>query len=358
MDTAERLVVELAAHGLPMLRNHRDTIACAYLAVGRFDEAAAVLEPLSGDAESREDCVGFVTTLLTLSRVRRLRGNVDEAQDCLDQAGALIDQYALTGRHVDAMREQAELDAARGEFESAFEVFAAFHQAEAELHAVERQYRTRTLPAIFEATEARRQSDHYRELSLRDPLTGLHNRRHLDNALAELLDQVQNDGASLTIGLVDLDHFKRVNDTRSHAAGDEVLRVVAGILQRSADRAENGLAVRMGGEEFLILLPKTAPTRASNSWSRCVRSSRPTPGTRSLGASPSPPALAPRPPPTTPSSGGLSYRSPTRTSTARSTTDATASSPEPRPEALRAKRRVSGRPGLGSSGLHPPRQIR
>jgi diguanylate cyclase (GGDEF)-like protein len=258
VDTAERLVVELAGHGLPMLRNYRETIACAFLAVGRFHEAAAVLEPMCGDAEGREDCAGFVTSLLTLSRVRRLQGGFDEAQDCLDRAGALIHQYALTGRHVDAMREQAELDAARGQFESAFEVFAAFRQAEAELHAVERQSRTRTLHAIFEATEARRQSDHYRELSLRDPLTGLRNRRHLDNALTELLDQVQNDGASLTIGLVDLDHFKRVNDTRSHAVGDEVLRVVAGILQRSADRTENGLAIRMGGEEFLILLPETA----------------------------------------------------------------------------------------------------
>jgi diguanylate cyclase (GGDEF)-like protein len=258
VDTAERLAVELAAHGQPVLRNYRDTIACSYLAVGRFDAAAAVLEPLSGDADGREDCAGVVTTQLTLSRVRRLQGRFVEAQDCLDRAGALIDQYALTGRQVDAMREQAELDAARGQFESAFKAFAAFRQAEAELHAVERQFRTRTLHATFEASEARRQSDHYRELSLRDPLTGLHNRRHLDSTLAELLGQVRIDGASLTIGLVDLDHFKRVNDARSHAVGDEVLRVVAGILQRNADQAENGLAVRMGGEEFLVLLPGTA----------------------------------------------------------------------------------------------------
>jgi diguanylate cyclase (GGDEF)-like protein len=138
----------------------------------------------------------------------------------------------------------------------AYEAFVAFHRAEAELQAVERHSRGRTLHAIFEATEARRQSDHFHELSLRDPLTGLRNRRHMDNALAELLDQVQGDKACLTIGLVDLDHFKRINDTRSHAVGDDVLKVVAGILQNSADRVENGLAVRMGGEEFLIVLPE------------------------------------------------------------------------------------------------------
>jgi diguanylate cyclase (GGDEF)-like protein len=254
--TAERLLVEVAASGLPMRRSYGDTIARAFMAAGRFDEAAAVLEPLCGDAASREDCAGFVMALLALSAVRRFGGSFDAAQDCLDRAGALIEKYALSGRHVDVMREQAELHAARGHFKSAYEGFVAFHRAEAELQAVERHSRARTLHAIFEATEARRRSDHFHELSLRDPLTGLHNRRHMDNALAELLDQVQRDEASLTIGLVDLDHFKRINDTRSHAVGDDVLKVVAGILQRIADRAENGLAVRMGGEEFLMVLPE------------------------------------------------------------------------------------------------------
>ena len=254
--TAERLLVEVEASGLPMLRTYGDTVARVFMAAGRLDEAAAVLEPLCGDAESREDCAGFVVGLLTMSAVRRRQRSFDAAQDCLDRAGALIEEYALGGRRVDVMREQAELHAARGQFESAYEVFVAYHKAEGDLHSVSRASRARTLHAIFEATEARRQSDHFHELSLRDSLTGLHNRRHMDNSLTKLLDQVQRGEASLTIGLVDLDHFKRINDTRSHAVGDDVLRVVARILQRSADRVENGFAVRMGGEEFLVVLPE------------------------------------------------------------------------------------------------------
>ena len=253
--TAEQLRAEVAATGQPMPRHFGDTIARAYIAAGRFGEAASVLEPLCDDLEIAEDCAGRALALLTLAEVRRLQGSCDAAQECLDRARELIEQYALTGRGIDVLQEQAELHAARGEFQAAYEVFREFHRAEAELRAVERDARARTLNAIFEATEARRRSDHFRELSVRDPLTGLHNRRHMDNLLAELLDRVQNDQARLTVGLVDLDHFKRVNDMRSHAVGDEVLRVVAGILQQEADRIEDGLAVRMGGEEFLILMP-------------------------------------------------------------------------------------------------------
>jgi diguanylate cyclase (GGDEF)-like protein len=59
----------------------------------------------------------------------------------------------------------------------------------------------------------------------------------------------------LTVGLVDLDHFKRINDTQSHAVGDEVLRQVARLLEAAVQDLAGGLAARMGGEEFLVLLP-------------------------------------------------------------------------------------------------------
>ena len=253
--TAERLQREFAADGMPLRTHDGDTIARALSLVGRFEEAVAVLEPLIAEADTGEDCDGLVLALLTLTEVRRRSGDFDHAQASLDRASRLAEHYALTGRVIEALREQAELFAARGQFRDAFETYRDFHRADVEMRAMERDGRARTLNAIFEATEARRSSDYFRELSVRDPLTGLHNRRHLDNRLVELLHQAITEGSHLTIGLVDLDHFKRINDTRSHAVGDEVLRQVAGLLQSAADEVEGGLAARMGGEEFLVLLP-------------------------------------------------------------------------------------------------------
>jgi two-component system cell cycle response regulator len=253
--TAERLRAEAEANGQSLLSHDSDTIARAYTAVGRFDDAIAVLEPVCAAEANGEDCDGLVMALLTLTEVQRLSGALDQAQASLDRGCRLIEQYALTGQRTEALREQAELHAARGLYREAYEAFRAFHVADAELRALERDRRARTLHAIFEATEARRSSEYFRELSVRDPMTGLHNRRHMDSRLTEMLAEVQENGLQLTIGLLDLDHFKRINDTRSHAVGDEVLRQVAGILETAVAGVEGGLAARMGGEEFVLLLP-------------------------------------------------------------------------------------------------------
>jgi len=255
-ETVERLRANVEGSGASYFSHDVDTIARVYAAVGRYQEAAAILEPHWAALDDRgEDCDGQVVVLLSLTAVRRMSGDHVGAQRALDRAFLLIDEFALTGLRIEAMREQAELYAARGRFRDAYETFVEYHEADVELRAAERDARASTLNAIFEATEARRSSDHFRELAVRDPLTGLHNRRHLDERLAELLDPAQDERLQVTIGLVDLDHFKRINDTRSHAVGDEVLRQVAEILQDEAEQVDGGLAVRMGGEEFLVLLP-------------------------------------------------------------------------------------------------------
>ena len=253
--TAERLVAESEAAGQALTSHDIDTIARAYTAVGRFDDAVAVLLPVCAGEANGEDCDGLVMALLTLTEVQRLAGALDAAQATLDRCHQLIEQYELAGPATDALREQAELHAARGDYHAAFDTLRAFHTADVELRALERDRRARTLHAIFETTEARRTSDYFRELSERDPLTGLHNRRHIDVRLTELLADVHENGTQLTIGLIDIDRFKRINDTRSHAVGDQVLRRVAAILETAVADVRGGLAGRTGGDEFLVLLP-------------------------------------------------------------------------------------------------------
>jgi diguanylate cyclase (GGDEF)-like protein len=121
---------------------------------------------------------------------------------------------------------------------------------------------------MYETGEARRQSRRYREMSLRDPLTGLYNRRHVDEQLPLLLGPGGTPAAPVTVALLDLDHFKRVNDTCGHDVGDAVLRRVATLLQQAvpADGARaigGSFAARMGGEEFLLVLVDTADDAAA-----------------------------------------------------------------------------------------------
>jgi diguanylate cyclase (GGDEF)-like protein len=98
------------------------------------------------------------------------------------------------------------------------------------------------------------------ELSLRDPLTGLHNRRHADHELPRLLAAADRYDHPLAMAMADLDHFKLVNDDFNYTVGDEVLRRFSGILARQARAAD--VVTRYGGEEFLVAMPQTAIEQA------------------------------------------------------------------------------------------------
>ncbi|MGA9746389.1 MAG: GGDEF domain-containing protein [Nocardioides sp.] len=260
--TSERLLEEVAESGQPILTHIGDTVARSYMAVGRYADASVVLAPLCEIPESDEDCDGLALALLTLAEAKRLGADLDSARAALDRASNLIEEFSLEGHRAAVLREQGELFAAAGDYESAFTTYKAFHESEMALRALERDGRARTLNAIFEATEAQRSRDYFRELATRDPLTGLHNRRHLDASLTELLDSLDGSAGHVTVGLIDLDHFKRVNDTYSHAIGDAVLQRVAGILEQVATAVEGGVAARMGGEEFVLVLPHLTASAA------------------------------------------------------------------------------------------------
>jgi two-component system, chemotaxis family, response regulator WspR len=93
-------------------------------------------------------------------------------------------------------------------------------------------------------------------LSARDGLTGIPNRRTLEETLQSEWDRARRSGASLAVALLDLDHFKDLNDAAGHLAGDDCLRQVAGYLQSTLRRSADTVA-RFGGEEFALVLPAT-----------------------------------------------------------------------------------------------------
>ncbi|SDL02179.1 diguanylate cyclase (GGDEF) domain-containing protein [Modicisalibacter muralis] len=89
--------------------------------------------------------------------------------------------------------------------------------------------------------------------SYTDPLTGLHNRRYFDELLHHEAHQAQRLGAPLALAMIDIDHFKQVNDRHGHEAGDQVLAGVAATLSEHFHDAD--VVCRLGGEEFVVLLP-------------------------------------------------------------------------------------------------------
>ena len=137
---------------------------------------------------------------------------MDDAIATLDQCIDLCATRGMAAIRVEALEERARLYADQGLFKRAYEQYIEFHAEDAALRALQREANARTLQAVFETTEARREGERFRQLSLRDALTGLRNRRHVDTELPILLARSREDGSPLSIGLVDLDKFKAVND--------------------------------------------------------------------------------------------------------------------------------------------------
>jgi diguanylate cyclase (GGDEF)-like protein len=104
--------------------------------------------------------------------------------------------------------------------------------------------------------ENRRLQDELLALTITDPLTGLHNRRHFDVVCAAEWERARRDRRPLAVLFIDVDHFKSYNDRHGHRAGDNCLAAVGRAIRQSLQRATD-VAARYGGDEFVVLLPDT-----------------------------------------------------------------------------------------------------
>jgi diguanylate cyclase (GGDEF)-like protein len=148
---------------------------------------------------------------------------------------------------------------ARGEIVGLLQLFAEGADAEARLHAVaDLGQALADGMSLALANMALREK--LRNQALRDPLTGLYNRRYMEDTLQRFVRLAERENREISLIMIDLDHFKRLNDERGHAFGDQVLRDTAVVLTRSL--RETDIVCRYGGEEIVVIMPDCPPERA------------------------------------------------------------------------------------------------
>ncbi|HZZ95291.1 MAG TPA: tetratricopeptide repeat-containing diguanylate cyclase [Usitatibacter sp.] len=216
----------IEAYGLACVGDIRHQMGCDAEALEPLHAALAAFDGLG----SRDE---VARVLRILSQVHEQLGSLNEALGCLRRAGTL----------------------------------------EQRLKSEETERRARSLSARRRLEQATREAERYRRLALEDSLTGLANRRQLDERLGALLREARTRGSVLTVALADVDHFKGINDRFSHAVGDEVLRCVGEILRAHCRLGD--VAGRFGGEEFMIIfrsLDMRAAAETSERMRRAVES--------------------------------------------------------------------------------------
>jgi diguanylate cyclase (GGDEF)-like protein len=235
-----------------------DTVAAVLLESGGAAEADELItQALHGQARST-DADSLAAVLLTHAEIRLRAGDHAAALESATRCAELTRNRPLTDCRAVALHKLARIHAARDGYRAAYEAMVAYHDEWERLRTEQGEALASVLHTLFDVEQTRRDSARFQELAERDALTGLWNRRYLDRRLGILLEEAGRTGAGVGVGLIDLDHFKSVNDRYSHDTGDEVLRRLARLLEQHLPA--EAFAARLGGEEFIVVLPRTGMT--------------------------------------------------------------------------------------------------
>jgi diguanylate cyclase (GGDEF)-like protein len=268
-EVAQEMRDLAGATGFVMSAPLLDTLARTHMGMGEYEQAEAVLGEalgLSGEGGGVE-AEAPAGLMLTLAEVQLRLGRLELAQATIDGCLAICAERNLGGIRLEALRVQAELHVSAGRFREAYEVHKVFHAEFVQLNSARRQADARTRQALFETAEARHSAQRFWRQARTDALTGLPNRRFVDEEIPRYLAKMPG-GGSLAVAIVDADHFKRINDTLSHQVGDRAISELGRVLQEGViagtDTSSSAprLVARLGGEEFLVILPGLDATAA------------------------------------------------------------------------------------------------
>lgn len=184
--------------------------------------------------------IGFVTEMLLLSFALAARINMERDQREQAQKQALKLQLDINRERentIEAQQKVLELEKHNNQL-------------------LEQRVQERTLELQEALGSLSAANEELARLTVTDPLTGAANRRHFDEVLDVEIQRAVRSSLPLSLILIDIDHFKQLNDQHGHIAGDECLKCFAELLTRMVNR-KTDLVARYGGEEFALVLPET-----------------------------------------------------------------------------------------------------
>ena len=238
-----------AGDSISVLRGH-ENLASLYVDQRRLEEAAVVVEQALlldrelSHRELRADILG------TKGRVLRLAGRHVEAIAVLREAAAEPLAGARRQFLAELYREIADACEAVGDHAAALTALKTSYESWQAVYNEETQQRLKAVAIHREIQIARQDAAEARREADEDALTGVRSRRYLDRWLGDFVRQTEDSGIKPALVLLDIDHFKRINDGYGHAAGDTVLRELGRRLRESCRTTD--LVARYGGEEFCV----------------------------------------------------------------------------------------------------------
>ena len=239
LDQAHQLAMAggLAAHGWRIEASRGAWL----LSQDRPEEALAAMTAVLGDMSAAEGTPPVSTEI-------RVRDVAYRACRAMTWHEAALAHFEVVER-LERQRTVAQLRALSSVFVTRTEAAQARRQAERQ-----------TDEARAEALRQQHRAAEFARSAEQDVLTGLANRRHFERRIEEMLATAAEQGRPLALALLDVDHFKRINDGFGHAAGDAVLTGLAQLLRENMRGVD--LLARLGGKEFVVLLPDTPLSQA------------------------------------------------------------------------------------------------
>lgn len=290
--------LEYGLHSLELARrNGTPTLAGGVLLalswtcfeMGQFEQAQSYLEEVIRTARASGDQRGLAGAQVALGKQANRRSLPEKAVPALQEALKLALALEEKALQADCHSALAESFRQLGRYEEAFAHFCQYHELDKTIFNEKSDLRLKMLQVVHELKNARQEAELYRlraqmlqtevdnqrqmqqvlqDLADRDSLSGLLNRRSFFRQGGRLLQSRRRSGFPLALLMLDLDHFKFINDHYGHVVGDNVLVGVATFLQEQARQAD--ILCRYGGEEFAILLPGVTASRAEEiAWRLC-----------------------------------------------------------------------------------------